>query len=200
MVGDREVLGLMLLTNAEAVASVLRGTASDAYSPLAALGATRTLALVIEDTMRALVAQARSEGSTWQDIGDVLGTTRQAAYQRFGSMNTEEVLMETPLEGADTKAAETIDRYTKQDWSLRAEFDANMRERLTEDLLASGWSQVTAALGAFKKRGKPTSRVIQDHTVVDVPMTFENGEMKGRVAFDGDGKIAGLFILNLAVA
>ena len=145
---------MMLLTNAEAVAAVLRGSAgSDAYPPLAALAATKTLSLVIEDTMRSLVAQARADGSTWQDVGDVLGTTRQAAYQRFGSTMTEEDLMDTPLQGADEKALDIIDRYTKEDWSLREEFDANMTERLSDELLASGWSQVTAALGKFKKRG-----------------------------------------------
>jgi hypothetical protein len=31
-----------------------------------------------------LVALARDEGMTWGEIADLLGTTRQAAWQRFG--------------------------------------------------------------------------------------------------------------------
>lgn len=31
------------------------------------------------------VAIARSMGQTWQQIGDTLGTTRQAAQQRYGT-------------------------------------------------------------------------------------------------------------------
>ena len=195
--GDRDVLGLMLLTNAEAVAGVLRGeSGAESYSPLAALAATKTLSLVIEDIMRSLVAQARADGSTWQDVGNVLGTTRQAAYQRFGGSITEGNAMTVELADAKAKAKDVFGRYTKEDWSFRDQFDSNMSERLSNELLASGWSQVTAAFGAFKKLGKPTVQVVQDHTVVDIPMTFEQGEMKGRVAYGADGKIAGLFILN----
>ncbi|MEV4252815.1 hypothetical protein AB0J52_06555 [Spirillospora sp. NPDC049652] len=34
--------------------------------------------------LRTAVETARSSGRTWQEIGDVLGITRQAAFQRFG--------------------------------------------------------------------------------------------------------------------
>lgn len=34
--------------------------------------------------MPELVRQARSEGMSWQAIGDVFGTSRQAVQQRFG--------------------------------------------------------------------------------------------------------------------
>ena len=37
-----------------------------------------------QDLLRAAVDRARVEGRTWQEIGDILGTTRQAAFQRFG--------------------------------------------------------------------------------------------------------------------
>lgn len=35
--------------------------------------------------LRELVQTARDEGKTWADIGRTLGTTRQAAQERFGS-------------------------------------------------------------------------------------------------------------------
>lgn len=188
----------MLLTNAEAVASVLRGTdGSGGYSPLAALGATRTLAVVIDDTMRSLVARARASGSTWQDIGSVLGTTRQAAFQRFGSNNSEtEHAVETTMKDAGPRALSILGQYVNRDWTLRDEFDATMQDRLSEEMLAAGWRQLQAMVGAFKSFGGPTVRSMDAYVVVDVPMIFESGEMKGRVAFNSDAKIAGLFVLN----
>lgn len=41
---------------------------------------------------------------------------------------------------------------------------------------------ITATLGSFKEFATPVVRALQDHTVVDVPMFFESGEMKGRIA------------------
>ncbi|WP_034488280.1 hypothetical protein [Actinomadura oligospora] len=40
-----------------------------------------------EDHLRGTVGTARSSGLTWQEIGDALGITRQAAFQRFGRPN-----------------------------------------------------------------------------------------------------------------
>jgi hypothetical protein len=37
-----------------------------------------------EKELRAAVAAARAAGDTWDAIGVALGTSRQAAYQRFG--------------------------------------------------------------------------------------------------------------------
>lgn len=37
-----------------------------------------------ETDLRAAVAAARAAGDTWDAIGVALGTSRQAAYQRFG--------------------------------------------------------------------------------------------------------------------
>src|SRR6516162_2340185 len=34
--------------------------------------------------LRLCVQQSRDAGHTWQEIGDLLGVTRQAAFQRFG--------------------------------------------------------------------------------------------------------------------
>jgi len=36
-----------------------------------------------DDELRAAVASARAAGDTWDAIGVALGTSRQAAYQRF---------------------------------------------------------------------------------------------------------------------
>jgi hypothetical protein len=49
-----------------------------------AVAAARDLSRLTEDTMHEAVARAGTGGATWQEIGDALGASRQAAYQRFG--------------------------------------------------------------------------------------------------------------------
>jgi hypothetical protein len=192
------VLALTLKTNADSVADFLRSAGPDAsFSPLATLAATRTLSLVIDDTMRAVVTRARSEGSTWQDIGDVLGTTRQAAYQRFGhDAQGDNAAMTTPIEGADTRAIDILTRYFARDWTIREQFDETMTDRLGEELLAASFEQVKGLVGEFKSLGEPAVRVHGQHAVVDVPLAYSGGDMKGRVVFDADGRVTGFFILH----
>jgi hypothetical protein len=51
-------------------------------------------------------------------------------------------------------------------------------------------------VGTYQRMGEPMTRQAGDLTIVDVPLTFEASEMKGRVVFDRKGKVAGLFILK----
>jgi hypothetical protein len=51
--------------------------------PLAALRAARTAAAAIKDATQGLVTEARQAGHTWQEIGQLLSISRQAAQQRF---------------------------------------------------------------------------------------------------------------------
>ena len=53
-------------------------------SALEALAAARELSGATDAALRAAVDWARAAGQSWSRIGDVLGTTRQAAFQRFG--------------------------------------------------------------------------------------------------------------------
>jgi hypothetical protein len=83
---ERDAMGLMLTTNAELVAKVLRSTdEADSDSLARAIAATRSLALIVDDTLRSLVHQARAGGRTWAQVGELVGVTRQAAFQRFGT-------------------------------------------------------------------------------------------------------------------
>lgn len=52
--------------------------------PLVAVETAQTMLDLAEEVLRALVTDARDQGHTWQEIGDLLGTSRQAAFQRFG--------------------------------------------------------------------------------------------------------------------
>lgn len=52
------------------------------------IGALRFVELAADQARRAVVAEARAAGTTWQEIGDALGVTRQAAEARFGGRAT----------------------------------------------------------------------------------------------------------------
>lgn len=82
---ERAVLAKMLSTNADFLAEVLHPAAgTPAPSVMAALRAARSLDSVVDDVLRSLVQQARDEGRTWAEVGEIFGTSRQAAFQRFG--------------------------------------------------------------------------------------------------------------------
>jgi hypothetical protein len=74
-------------------------------------------------------------------------------------------------------------------------FDAAMASKLPADELASGWAHVVGAAGEYQQMGEPHVMQNGDYTVVDVPLSFTNGQMTGRVIYDSEGKICGLFVL-----
>ncbi len=58
--------------------------ATGALATLDQLAAFTATAREIEDGTRARVWQARQDGATWQQIGDAIGVSKQAAQQRYG--------------------------------------------------------------------------------------------------------------------
>ncbi len=67
-----------------AAARLAAELADPAALPLEAVAAARELSGVTDAALRAAVDRARAAGQSWGRIGEVLGTTRQAAFQRFG--------------------------------------------------------------------------------------------------------------------
>jgi hypothetical protein len=51
--------------------------------PLVALGATRALVGLLSTWEARLVAEATAAGATWETIGETVGVSRQAAWERF---------------------------------------------------------------------------------------------------------------------
>ncbi|WP_326569954.1 hypothetical protein OIE69_00535 [Actinacidiphila glaucinigra] len=51
--------------------------------PLAVLEAVGRVEALIEREAPAAGVEARGQGATWVEIGDAVGSTRQAAFQRF---------------------------------------------------------------------------------------------------------------------
>lgn len=79
---DRAALAETVSTHARLVSAMLRGRKRP-MPLLTAVAVAQVFVRVAEDVLRALVSDARAAGHTWQEIGDALGTSRQAAFQRF---------------------------------------------------------------------------------------------------------------------
>ena len=197
--GEREVMGLALTTNAAMVAAVLRGVEDPAtQSVMAAVAATRTLDMLVDDTLHALVRRARNEGHTWAEIGQVLNVTRQAAFQRFGGGQTPDRGDESlqPIPDSGPKAIHVLELVFAKKWDeLWATFDDRVTKLASVEVFESTLANVASTFGEFVAFGTPTSKVVGDYTVVDVPIALERGDGIGKVSFNADEQVAGVHLL-----
>ena len=154
-----------------------------------------------ETGLRDAVDAARDAGRTWTEIGDVLGTTRQAAFQRFGrpvDPRTGEPMNASVLPGAAEAAVALFIDLVEGRWEdVRRDFDRTVAEALPDAAtVASTWAGLSGRLGRYEGRmGAPFAHQLGDYTVVDVPLEFEVGTQTGRISFDRDGKVAGILVL-----
>ncbi|MGW5818186.1 DUF3887 domain-containing protein [Streptomyces noursei] len=163
---------------------------------------SRDVDKLAEQVLKLCVQQCRDAGHTWQEIGDLLGVTRQAAFQRFGKPldpRTGEPMDKTVhLADAAERAVQIVtDVLEGRMDEARKTFNSQVLEAFTDEVRGDGLATVAGMVGAFEGfgEGEPFVRRIGDHTVVDIPLRYEAGDMKARVAFDADEKVAGLVII-----
>jgi hypothetical protein len=185
---------------AAARAALVGVPADAALAPLEAVRVVHSLAPLVEEGLREAVQNARHAGHTWAELGELLGTTRQAAFQRFGrplDPRTGAPMAEEMLPGAAERAATLLADITEQRWEqVTSGFNERMARALDARRLAAAWAQVVGTAGAYEGMGEPVAHQAGDYTVVDVPLRFEAAEMTGRVSYDHAGQVAGLYFLN----
>jgi len=171
---------------------------SRAGSPRDAVAAARDLSAAADAALQAAVDRARAAGASWREIGDVLGTSRQAAFQRFGHpvdpRTSEPMSRDVPPDAAD-RAVAIFAWHAEGRWEeILAELDERMHARLDAALLARGWAHMAGLFGRFEGTGEPFAHRAGDDVMVDVPLHWEAGDARGIVRFDTDGRVAGLAI------
>ncbi len=154
--------------------------------------------MTAEVGLQQAVDRARATGHSWREIGEVLDTTRQAAFQRFGrpvDPRTGAAMSRAVLPGATGTAVIIFSGMAAGRWEqVRRHFGEAMRSRLDADRLAAGWAQTIGMIGSFERMGEALAYPFGDNTITDIPLYFEAGERTGRVTFNGDGEVVGLFI------
>ena len=167
-------------------------------SPLAALAAAREQSAAAAAALQAAVDRARAAGHSWREIGDVLQTTRQAAFQRFGrpiDPRTNKPMSKQTLPGAEDKAIEILGCITEGHWEdARRDFGEKMLEAVSADRIALAWAQTVAHVGSYERMGEPLVFQANEATVVEIPLFFEAGDWTGQVTFDREGQVIGLFL------
>jgi hypothetical protein len=165
--------------------------------PLAVVADALGTARDAETKLKEAVEAARRAGHTWQEIGDLLGTSRQAAFQRFGrpiDSRPGTSVAQPKLPDASRRAEDLATAIVERRWSdIRQDFDQRMLETVDENLLALTWTQVANTVGRYERMGEPLVLASGDYTMVEVPLYFEAGERTVEVTYRG-GQVAGLWI------
>jgi len=167
------------------------------------LAAVCSLQSLTDDILARLVAAARRRRITWQAIGDALGTSRQAAFQRFGNPTDPRTgkpmkkPTESELRAAVEKAEAFLDAIENHDWQKANEL-AGPRAgwQLDAERLADAWGQVVALGGELERRGTPTPLSLAGGVVVvEEPLHMEAADLVARVSYNRDGDMVGLWFL-----
>ena len=166
--------------------------------PLAGLAAAREQSAAAAAALQAAVDRTRAAGHSWREIGDVLQTTRQAAFQRFGrpiDPRTNKPMTRQTLPGAEDKAIEILGCIIEGRWEdARADFGEKMLEAVSADRFALAWAQTVAHVGSYERMGEPLVFQANEATVIEIPLFFEAGDSIGQVTFDRESQVIGLFL------
>jgi hypothetical protein len=191
-------MATLLLTNVQLAADVLRAGEDDPPGQvMRAIAATRSLDMIVQDTLRALVEQARGAGHTWAEIGELLHVSRQAAFQRFGGGRrpSAEDGVAAPVDGAVDAAVPVLQAFLDGRFDdARSLFGERMLDACSVELLADVREKVTQYGGEVQAFGTPVISVRDGYTGVDIPVALERADGIGRVVLDADRKVVGFFV------
>ncbi len=191
-------MATLLATNVQLVANVLRADADDSPGQvMRAIAATRSLDMIVEDTLRALVEQARAAGHTWAEIGELLHVSRQAAFQRFGGgrKRTVEDGITVPVDGAVEAAGPVLQAFLDGRFDdARARFGERMLDVCSVELMADVRDRVRQYGGEVQALGTPVISVRDGYTGVDIPVALDRADGIGRVVLDADRRVVGFFV------
>ena len=168
-----------------------------------ALSTARTLRALADESLGHLISDARKRGVTWQVIGDALGISRQAAFQRFGTPidpRTGEA-MKKPTEESRNQAMAAattfLDDLTAHRWEdAAAQLGPVIGSQMDAEGLAAAWAQVTSLGGKLENRLPADAVGLADGIiVVEQFLDFEASALVARVSYNADGTMAGLWFV-----
>ena len=167
------------------------------------LATAHTMQLLSTEALGTLVHAARERGTTWQSIGNALGISRQAAFQRFGNPidprtgNPMNKPTPTQQQEAVTHAVTFLDVLTAHDWEGAAHLlGPKLGDELDAKSLADAWAQVVALGGELEARHPAQTVSLADEVlVVEQLLDFEAADLVGRISYNREGEMVGLWFL-----
>ena len=176
-----------------------RALSDERTSPLDAIAFIQGAASELGEGMRAAVQGARQAGHTWAEVGQVLGMSRQAAFQRFSrptDPRTGEPMSRSMLPDAAARGTALLTDLVAGRWAeVCRDFGDKVAQKLNAEGVALLWARCTAMLGQLEQMGGPVVYQAGDLTLVEAQLSFEAAERTARISYDRDGKIVGLFFL-----
>ena len=180
----------------------------DGHDPLDGVRTALTALHLAERALTDEVRRAHAAGYSWAALGSVLGTTRQAAFKRFGAPRDPRTgAAMAPADPAEVVATTervfaALDdgRYAE----LRAMMPDDVARVLARDVVLGTWARAVADTGNLVRcrdtvvqlpggEDAPSGRVLG--TVVGATtLVCEAGEWHGRVALGQDGRLLGLLV------
>lgn len=150
-----------------------------------------------DDLLVTTAARAHAEGLSWQDIGNELGISRQAAFQRFSTGVGARV---GPRRGEGQligRAQEVFGALADGRFAeVTAAFTARMAQQVTESELADVWGGCIESLGAYDRLTAASVRHNGSLRVVHGSLVFADGILDARLALDRSRMISGLLITD----
>lgn len=164
-----------------------------------------------ERSLSDAVHRAREHGHTWQEIGDVLGVSRQAAFKRFGVvLDPETAKPVAPQRTADVLglAAEAFERIAKGDHAwVRERMTSACARQVTVKRIRGVWRDVLAEMGPFEAiddatplapDGSPLAQVgageVPVPAIARLVLAHEAGQTVARVMVNRAGQISGMLV------
>jgi hypothetical protein len=184
-------------------------TAPEPDDPLERVRSAATALGLAEQALADSVHRAHAAGHSWAAIGSVLGTSRQAAFKRFGAVRdpaTGRPVARTVLSGvaATTERVFGLLEAGRYD-ELRALMPDDVARVLTRDVLLGAWTRAIADTGHLVRcedtvvelaGGEPVVGSDVLGTAVGVTtLVCEAGEWQGRVAIGSGHRLLGVLVV-----
>lgn len=175
----------------------LAGTlASAGIEPLDRLLLAHQLRQAADELLTHDAAGANQAGYSWQEIGNALGISRQAAYQRFGGprpTSTPRPNQALPQLEAAMRGIFALLGAGRFETAC-ADFTPRMLEHVPVAAVEKLWLECIDSLGAFVSLGPVTVRANGSMRVATATAIFADGELSAKVAFDKSRKITGMIL------
>lgn len=160
-----------------------------------------------EDSLHTAVLDARRAGATWQDVGSVLGITRQAAFKRFGHPVDPDTGLALPA-GPQLFPARLLDQVVQrlsdeQYGSVRDMMTKRCSRELSVPRLRAAWVDVLTEIGQLERWSERQLRVAgvskppqptQGPFVVRALLEHEAGECVIHISVNRAGSVDGLLL------